>query len=199
MSRHAYIVLGPANSGTRLFTRIFLGNGAWGNRVDHTDRFTQRLDDGIFPDDAHLNLVWKTHNCTRETLEPSKQYGNQSIYKIVKVCKEEGYDPFVFLMYRDVRLNSKAMVRAGYKQGDQAFFYKRLFSYYRKAFAALEELAADGVQVYAVNYDLFLKHPLLSLNEINNQCGLTLHLSEKIRDANVKHWDKWVDYSKEVP
>lgn len=181
----AFIILGPSNSGSRYLTRLFLSNDCWGDRADHTDGFTQRLDDDIWPNSG--DIVWKTHNCRRiEDYPQDKRYGNLSVFNMVDECKERGYEPNVLMLYRDIRLNTKAQGKAGYA-GTWQQLYDSLMCWYVVGFRSLRDLQLDGVNTMVVNYDLMVKHSGLYTREINDHFGLKLRPIHTI-DANAKHW-----------
>ena len=183
----AAVILGPSNSGTRYLTRLFLKNGYWGDPADHTNGFTQRLDDGVWPA-KQRNLVWKTHNPNYWVAPEGKNYGNKSVHSIVASCLARQDEVIVILVYRDVRLNAKAKVTAGYA-GTQDEFWYDLVDWYADGFRSLKSITdTAGCSTYVVNYDLMVKHPKLYTNEINNHLGLSL-VSIPTFDANAKHWD----------
>jgi hypothetical protein len=208
MKPKAFIIVGNANSGTRYLTRLFIANGCVGE-----DGFTQKLDDGIFPNDKS-DIVWKTHmpddNSFKEAMgripkakRKNKFYGIKPIVDIISICLEKGYAPVIVGVFRDLSLMSYGAYDRGYrvtvenhtvqkdcdKRREEKELQKLYISYYCNFFNAMNAYK-NKHKVFIVDYSAMTKNPTLYTRLMSAELSYPLKAIETI-DANAKHYKRY--------
>jgi FkbM family methyltransferase len=172
-----FIIIGPANSGTRLVTRLFLKNGCIGS-----DGFWQDYDKQLPPPEQ--NIVWKTHRF--EYIQAG--IGTRPLSEIVDKAQSAGYDIQLVFVYRDLQVLYDGSIKRGYKINTP---HKFKFDWYRKAFDFAEKTDLPSV---FISYDLLVSHPRGYVKRLSKQIKYPLPDWNFIVDMNGKHLgDKMTD------
>ena len=180
-------------------------NGCFGE-----DGFTQKLDDGIFPE-KKIDIVWKTHCPTddekkfqeQQKADP-KRYGNRPLSLIVRKCRENNYLCTLLAVYRDPTLMAIGAYKRGYRAGienhtqlpessrraQELRLSQDNISYYRLMFNSLSEYQ-KRMPTVVISYEALIKNPTLYTRMLSDIISYPLNAIQT-KDANAQHLSRYV-------
>jgi len=171
IERRAFLVLGPESSGTRLWTRILMMCGCYGD-----GGHSQRLDSLALPDEPLL--VW------RRSLPHAKQWPN--VQAMARKLREGRYTVHALVCMRDWWALLRSQVRNGHVESveDAATNAQEA---YRRIFAGLGKASTS----YTVcSYESLAQRGAVMIGKLLPSWELTPpdHWAEEFFDGNEKHY-----------
>ena len=166
-TKRAFLVLGPESSGTRLWTRILIGAGCFGDDGD-----VQRIDSGI-PDESMV--VW------RRSIPHGRKW--PAIPMITTDLRIAGYHVAALVTTRDWYAATQSQVAAGHVPNADAgrANLQRAYPFITGA------LTSNRVPYVMASYEALVQRPDRFLQWVSVQLGLGLGLPDGgVYDGNAK-------------
>ena len=205
--KRAFLLVAAGNTGCRLFTRLFIQSGCWGDVVEPVDNWSSRLDKGVWPKDADY-IVWRTHH-NKDEEKITGRMGGTPIYRMVDQCLERGYEPTILTIFRDITITSYGAVKRGhrkppFKEGQrlnqaqtrqqEKQIQSNLIENYARNLSILGEMQNRGHQVFVIDMAALQNNPILYIRMFAATIDFPLNDQVKIhRDADSKHYGRFAD------
>jgi LPS sulfotransferase NodH len=170
MTTNAYLVLGPESSGTRLMTRILIQAGCLGSD-DHDQAFDQAL-----PAADGRPIVW------RRSVPHRREWPDIGL--LVRLLREQGYEPQAVVMARDWYATARSQLDAGHV-ADIDMALANLQQAYQHIYQRVSHCYV------LVTYEGLVQRPIQTLAWLMPMLGLPVP-QMRIYDANAK-WYKFAD------
>lgn len=167
-----YIVAGPASSGTRYVTRMFLSSGCAGD-AGYRQPFDEELPPATGP------IVWKTHAPAKFTAGKTTVPIKQAIQRAV----DAGYEPHVVVVFRDEHCQVKSAIARGYKGGRVKIIETRNQIYNR----IYRDTLAAKCQLTTISYDALAAYGKAYLRKFQGRLNLDVPKIEHPADQNSKY------------
>jgi len=172
---YAFLIVGPASSGTRFVTRCFIESGCLGNAG-----FDQEFDVQLPPPSKHI--VWKTHNAC--ALRESQKVKTLPLIQMVCEALEAEYIPVIIVVLRDLHSIAASAFARGYA-GTFNELYKHSILVYEKIFSDLRQLSCDK---HILSYDYLSVSPKDVLRELGKKIDFNFSQHIYAVDENKKHY-----------
>lgn len=175
--KRGYLVLGPESTGTRMWTRVLMSCGCWGD-----DGHGQRLDRMAVPKEAQA-VVW------RRSLPHGGQWPD--IVSMVGRLREAGYTVRALVCTRDWSATLLSQVGNSHAQNLE-MAEENLRRAYPYAFTGLQ---AAGVPFVVASYESLVRLGPVMLAPLLARLGLTMGSEERARwgrqlyDGNAKYYE----------
>ena len=167
--KHAFLVMGPESSGTRLATRILIDAGCIGD-PDHP----QRWDAEQFAEQTPI--VW------RRSFPHAAQWPD--IGRWVGLLREHDYSVRAIVTTRDPYAMAQSQVTVGHT-GHAEASRRHIQEAYTRIF---EGLGRNRVEFVVLSYEALVQRPGKVAGWLLRAMGLPDQLNIKIYDGNAKHY-----------
>lgn len=168
VSKCAFLVVGPENSGTRCITKLLIAAGCEGDG-EHKQRFDKH------PPTEPL-VVW------RRSVPHAEKWPNLSA--MVELLRQSGYAVTAVVTTRDW----KCMIRS---QIDRvhAVNKKEAIDHLRVAYPHIfQHLSAKNVPFFLLSFDMLVQRPRETVEWLLSNLELSVPEDFEIYDANVKYY-----------
>lgn len=171
--RYAFLVLGPESSGTRMWTRVLMACGCYGD-AGHQ----QRIDELGFPELGGRLLVW------RRSLPHGGKWPD--LGGMARKLREAKYAPHALVCTRDWWATIQSQIRNGHEETKE-----RAEANIRRAYGhALQGLRAAGVPYTLVSYEALVQRGPEMIEKLLPGWHLEPpeRWAEEYFDGNEKHY-----------
>lgn len=170
----AFIIVGPESSGNRLFHRILIECGCYGD-----GGHDQRLD-RIIPEVHEVEEMGFSHIVWGSSMPRASEW--YRIYdKYIFPIEQRGYAPHVIVLQRDIHAIAHSQVKWGHVK-DLQKAYNQITAAYCYIWDQLDDI---DIPITIASYDSITRFPHKGLKMFVEQLGFVFKpLTEKLKDRN---------------
>lgn len=167
----AILVIGAESTGTRLFTRILIENGYWGQHTheQETDDFPKGL------------LKDKDRVVIRRSLPHAQEFPD--LGEILEYLNGEGFRVTTIVTFRSWDFATRSQVRRAHTS-DTNLGFKRTARAYKEAFKFIEEYK---VPYLMVSFDALIQDPEGQQRWLIEQLGTKVKKFVEIKNTNARY------------